>query len=206
MSSSNWVRWGGLAGLAAGMMYTLTAILSLFAPQETVFESVTDYLIEVIFVVGLAGTLVVVASLHGLQKESYGRLGAAGSLTTFAGYALLFVAASATALAGREVLDTVFPMGVLAILLGSILLGIMTLRARVLPWWCAPHRRFPSHGSVGHGLQRSRGNHAGDCLGADKLRALAETRRAGPPACSGELMDHRRSWCQVIAPSSKMQV
>jgi hypothetical protein len=137
MSSSNWIRWGGLAGVAAGTMYALTAILSLFAPQEAVFDSISDYLIEVIFVVGLAGTLIVVASLHALQKDSYGRLGAAGSLITFTGYALLLVAAAATTLAGREVLDTVFPVGVLAILLGSILLGIMTLRARLLPWWCA---------------------------------------------------------------------
>ncbi|MGH3089410.1 MAG: hypothetical protein ACRDSJ_19125 [Rubrobacteraceae bacterium] len=134
--SSNWIRWGGLAGVVAGAMYALTAILSLFAPQEVVFDSITDYLIEVIFVVGLAGTLVVIASLHALQRDSYGRLGAAGSLTAFAGYALLVVAAAATTLAGREVLDAVFPVGVLAILLGSVLLGTMTLRARMLPWWC----------------------------------------------------------------------
>ena len=78
-----------MAGVAAGTMYALTAILSLFAPQEAVFDSISDYLIEVIFVVGLAGTLIVVASLHALQKDSYGRLGAAGSLITFTGYALL---------------------------------------------------------------------------------------------------------------------
>ena len=55
-------------------------------------------------------------------------------MIAFIGYALLRVAATATALAGREVLDAVFPIGVLAILVGSVLLGAMTLRARVLPW------------------------------------------------------------------------
>ncbi len=136
MSSSNWIRWGGLAGVAAGVMYALTAILSLFAPQEVVFDSTTDYLIEVIFVVGLVGTLVAIAALHTLQRESYGRLGAAGSVTAFVGYALLLVAATATTLAGREALDAVFPIGVLAVLVGSVLLGATTLRARKLPWWC----------------------------------------------------------------------
>jgi hypothetical protein len=113
----------------------LTAILSLLAPQGRVFDSFSDYLIEVTFVVALAGTLVAVMGLHVLQSGSYGRSGAAGSSIAFVGYALLLVAAAATTLAGREVLDAVFPIGVLAILIGSILLGAMTIRARVLPWW-----------------------------------------------------------------------
>jgi hypothetical protein len=134
--SSDLVRWGGLAGVAAGVLYVLSAIISLFAPQQRVFDSFSDYLIEILFVVALAGTLVAIAGLHALQSGPYGRLGAAGSLIVFVGYALLFVAAAATTLAGREVLDAVFPVGVLAILVGSILLGAMTLRTRVLPWWC----------------------------------------------------------------------
>jgi hypothetical protein len=136
MPLSNLVRWGGLAGVAAGVMYALTAILSLLAPQGRVFDSFSDYLIEVIFVVALAGTLVAIVGLHALQSGRYGPLGVAGSLMTFIGYALLFVAAAGTTLAGREVLDAVFPIGVLAVLVGSALLGAMTLRARVLPWWC----------------------------------------------------------------------
>ena len=136
MSSSDLIRWGGFAGMAAGALYALSAIQSLLAPQQRVFGSFSDYLIEIIFVLALVGTLVVIAALHAMQSGRYGRLGAAGSFITFIGYALLFVAATATVLAGREVLDAVFPIGVLAILVGSVLLGAMTLRARVLPWWC----------------------------------------------------------------------
>ncbi len=134
--SSNPVRWGGISATIASVMYALTTILSLFAPQEVVFDSFVDYLLEAVFVVALAGTLVAIAGLHALQRGRYGRLGAAGSLTAFVGYALLFVAATATTLAGRETLDAVFPLGVLAVLVGSVLLGAATLRARVLPWWC----------------------------------------------------------------------
>jgi hypothetical protein len=130
------IRWGGLAGVAAGVLYVLSAIISLFAPQQRVFDSFSDYLIEILFVVALAGTLVAIVGLHTLQSGRYGRLGAAGSLIAFVGYALLFVAAAVTTLAGREALDAVFPIGVLAILVGSVLLGAMTIRARVLPWWC----------------------------------------------------------------------
>jgi hypothetical protein len=133
--SSGLIRWGGRAGVAAGLLYVLSAILSLIAPQQRVFDSFSDYLIEIIFVVALANTLVAIAGLHALQSGRYGLLGAVGSLITFVGYALLFVAAAVTTLAGREALDAVFPIGVLAILIGSILLGAMTIRARMLPWW-----------------------------------------------------------------------
>ena len=82
------------------------------------------------------GTLVAIAGLHVLQRERYGRLGVAGSLTAFVGHALLLVAAATTTLAGREALGIVFLLGSLVALVGLVLLGATTLRARVLPWWC----------------------------------------------------------------------
>src|SRR5829696_1175347 len=66
----------------------------------------------------------------------YGWLGAAGALLTFVGYAIVLVAAHITTLAGGEPSQTVRVVGGLAVLVGSILLGAMTIRARVLPWWC----------------------------------------------------------------------
>ncbi len=101
------IRWGGLAGVAAGVLYVLSAIISLFAPQQRVFDSFSDYLIEILFVVALAGTLVAIVGLHTLQSGRYGRLGAAGSLIAFVGYALLFVAAAVTTLAVAK-LSTLF--------------------------------------------------------------------------------------------------
>lgn len=50
MSSSNLIRWGAIAALIGGVLYVLTGIMSLFAPQEEVLDSFTDYLIEVLFV------------------------------------------------------------------------------------------------------------------------------------------------------------
>ena len=100
MSTSDLIRWGGLAGVVAGVAYLLTGIINLFAPQSPVFISFSDYLIEILFVVGLVGTMGAIAGLHNLQRERYGRTGAAGSLTAFVGFALLLVAAVATLLAG----------------------------------------------------------------------------------------------------------
>ena len=55
---------------------------------------------------------------------------------SFVGYTIIVVVAAAPLLAGADVLLSVRLVGAAAILLGSIVLGIMTIRARVLPWWC----------------------------------------------------------------------
>ena len=82
--------------------------------------------------------LVAVAGLHAAQRHSgrYGRLGAVGALLTFVGYAIVLVAAHVTRLAGGQSVIAVRLVGGLVVLVGSILLGVLTLRARILPWWC----------------------------------------------------------------------
>jgi hypothetical protein len=130
------VRWGGWAGVVAALSYVAAGILILISPLQRVFGSISEHLIEVILVVAFAVTLVAIAGLHGLQRGRYGRLGAAGSSITFIGYALIVVVTAVTVLVGGEALFAVRLAGALAILIGSVLLGAMTLRARVLPWWC----------------------------------------------------------------------
>ena len=57
-------------------------------------------------------------------------------MLTFVGYALIVVVTAASTLVGGEALFAVRLMAALAVVIGSILLGAMTIRARVLPWWC----------------------------------------------------------------------
>ena len=135
--SSGIARLSGWAGVLAAVMYLLAGILALAAPSQGIFDSFSDYyLIGIILVVALAVTLVVIAGLHGSQRGSYGRLGAAGSLITFIGYALIVVVAGVGLLVGDEAFFAVRLIAALAVLTGSVLVGAMTLRARVLPWWC----------------------------------------------------------------------
>jgi len=132
------VRWGGWAGVVAALTYVLAGILILISPLQRVLGSVvSEHSIEVILVLAFAVTLVAVAGLHGLQSPRYGRLGAAGSSMTSIGYALIaVVAAVSILLVGGEALSAVRLVGALAILMGSVLLGVITVRTRVLPWWC----------------------------------------------------------------------
>jgi hypothetical protein len=134
--SSEMVRWGGLAGVAAGVMFVLAGILSVIAPSHRILGSFSYYLIEVVIVVAFALTLVAIVGLHALQSGRYGPYGPVGSLITFIGYAIVLVSGHIITLAGGEPIYIVGFQGGWVAFLGSILLGTMTLNARVLPWWC----------------------------------------------------------------------
>ena len=113
--SSEMVRWGGLAGLAAGAMFVLSGILTFIVapPPQGALGSFGAYLLEVVIVAAFALTLVAIAGLHAAQSRSgrYGLLGAAGSLLTFVGYAIVLVIAHLIRLAGGEPILSVRPVG-----------------------------------------------------------------------------------------------
>ena len=135
--SSSMVRRGALAVLAAAVMFLVAPIVNLISPyQRGVFDSFSDYLYQLLVTVSFALITLAIAGLHALQSGSYGRWGTAGASMTFVGYTIIVVVAAATLLAGADVLLSVRLVGAAAILLGSIVLGVMTIRARVLPWWC----------------------------------------------------------------------
>ena len=65
--SSGMVRWGGLAGLAAGVVFLLSGILTLVALPQGVPSSFSDYLVEIVVVLAFVLTLVTLAGLHAAQ-------------------------------------------------------------------------------------------------------------------------------------------
>jgi len=139
--SSNLVRWGGIAAALAGLIFIVLLVLT--NPQQglapdTVFSGSPSM---VLFLGALLGQMVGVAGLHALQRGHYGRLGTVGSLVAFAGFALEFIAFIALSLLGgpssavNVVLALLLLLGILAPFVGLVLLGVATLRARVLPRW-----------------------------------------------------------------------
>ena len=73
--TSSMVRWGGLAGAAAGVMFLVSGILTLIAPPQGAPSSFGGYLLGVVLVVAFVLVLVAVAGLHAAQRHSgrYGR-------------------------------------------------------------------------------------------------------------------------------------
>ncbi len=141
MSSSNLVRWGGIAAVVTSLIFVVLFVL--FNPEQglatdTFFSGSVS---TVLFFVALLGQVAGMAGLHALQGGRHGRLGAAGSVVAFVGFALVLIAFIALSLVGDTssvgvvVFALLLLLGILAPFVGLALLGVATLRARVLPSW-----------------------------------------------------------------------
>jgi hypothetical protein len=151
MSSSNWIRWGALGALLAGTAWLASGIFSLVIGQGAAelhsdnapyaelgpFSSYHYYLLEILWCIALAGMLAGLVGFHARQAPNYGRLGTAGFFAAFVGIFSILVSTVASLLTeSGDVLDWLFVLGFVGTLVGFVLLGTATLRARVLPRWC----------------------------------------------------------------------
>ena len=80
MSSSDFIRWGGLAAIGAGVLFIVYTLLGVAAGKgeesgPLYFLAVLAYVLEVIGLVGF----------HALQQRNYGRIGRAGLYTAIGG-------------------------------------------------------------------------------------------------------------------------
>jgi hypothetical protein len=155
MQSSRLIRWSGLALLIAGMLIAGAAIFHPSDADPRAFLSPAWVPVHAMFIVGILLTLFGLIGFYRVQADATGGLGLAGFILTSIGNAL-FVAvlvldafvipAIAADAAGRALLDPAGPLfggelGVVFLLaggtfaIGTILSGIATLRAAVLPRW-----------------------------------------------------------------------
>lgn len=143
MSSSNVIRWGGLAGMLAGVAWAVSGIVQfvLVYPEAGPgpLGSTSAYLIEAVHAVAEASMLGVLFGLRARQASRSGWLGLAGFIAAFLGTALMLVATLLVLIfldaVGEAVLTGLFAGGVLTTIVGFVLLGIATVRAKVLPGW-----------------------------------------------------------------------
>jgi hypothetical protein len=144
MVSSDLVRWGGLAAIVAGVAWAVSGIVhfAIVYPEAGTGPtgSISDYLIEGAHAVAEVGMLGALLGLRARQAPAHGWLGTAGFALAFVGSALLcaitVIAMITKGALGEAVLGTIFISGVVGWLVGFPVLGVATLRARVLPRWC----------------------------------------------------------------------
>jgi hypothetical protein len=131
---SSKVKWGGMAGLAAAALLIMSAILNQIGPGSA---AVNLYL-DVVVLAAYIAVIVAVLGVNGLHSGTprYGRLGTAGAVLTIAGYAIIAVMTVISMVQGQRSLLPVRLTGAGLVLVGSALLGVIILRARLLPWWC----------------------------------------------------------------------
>jgi hypothetical protein len=135
---SSRIKWGGIAGIAAAALFIVSAILEQLSPLQRIYDSVASYLYLGVVVAAYIAVIIAVLGIHALHsgRPRYGRLGTAGTVLTIAGYLIMIVVRMINMVAGRESLGNVRLGAGLAVLIGSVLLGVIILRARILPWWC----------------------------------------------------------------------
>ena len=135
---SSKIKSGGIAGVAAAGLLILSAIIYQVNPVQRTNDSTSSYLYLGVTLAAYIAVIVAVLGIHALHSGSprYGRLGATGTVLTIAGYAIIAVMTVISMVQGQASFTTVRLAGAGVLLVGSVLLGVIILRARLLPWWC----------------------------------------------------------------------
>ena len=146
MKTTNLIRWSALAALASGLLWIAAGLLTLAYPHTPpdVLATRLDYLGTSVLSPAYLGVLGGLVGLRARQVDSYGSLGEAGFLVAFVGAMLLCVGQASSAIfAGTSALGWLLDdpgyglmVAINLLLAGLVVLGIATLRARVLPSWC----------------------------------------------------------------------
>ncbi len=145
MSSSNWIRWSGLVGILGGVLWALWYVGAYFVgwgvPSSPEYDTYETYnrlmpIVLLLLMVGLAGA-------HALQRGVYGWLGKAGFALASMGLVVMIIgnvaefwAFTEEAYRSGSLRDgawMAFGLGLFAFYVGSVLFGIATLRAGMLP-------------------------------------------------------------------------
>jgi hypothetical protein len=135
---SSKIKSGGIAGVATAGLLILSAIIYQVNPVQRTYDSTSSYLYLGVTFAAYVAVIVTVLGIHALHSGSprYGRLGATGTVLTIAGYAIIAVMTVISMVQGYASFLTVRLAGAGVLLVGSVLLGVIILRARLLPWWC----------------------------------------------------------------------
>jgi hypothetical protein len=135
---SSKIKSGGVAGVVAAALLILSAILYLLSPVQRTYDTATSYLYLGVTLAAYIAVIVAVLGIQALHSGSprYGRLGTTGTVLTVAGYAIIAVMTVISMVQGYASFQYVRLAGAGVMLVGSVLLGVIILRARLLPWWC----------------------------------------------------------------------
>jgi hypothetical protein len=128
---------GGLAAATLGLLYVfqawgMTLDFTAMALLKGHYETPVANML-------LIGVLAGIVALHLIQRRHYGRLGVLASIVAIGGIAMVVIGYLVSGLDS----DTAFAVGIPLLTIGvvvgstsSLLLGIVTISASVLPRWC----------------------------------------------------------------------
>jgi hypothetical protein len=133
VAASGLARWGGLAAIAGGVLWALTPlrepILGGRFPGHPVFRpyNLVLLIIGVLLMVGLL-------ALYAQYRGRYGRLGTAGVVVIFVGYALIFIGSIPAVLLSADGLRGLIMAGQDLGFLGALIAGVGTIFLGIALW------------------------------------------------------------------------
>ena len=143
VTSSNLVRLGGLASVMVGVLYASQEysvwplVRALARVGDTEGSAAPFVVLFAGLVVSLALGVAAVVSLDARKGPPYGPLATLASLTLGVGVAVVLAGMSAPLHAFSSYLSFYALIGgALVATVGLMALGIVTIAAGVLPWWC----------------------------------------------------------------------
>ena len=139
--SSPKLRLIAAATVAGGACWIAFAVNTLATAGQgegkVTLDGAGDYVGFGLFAVSLALAVAAIAALHLHQRETDGRLGRIGAIVAAAGAAAQCIVISGILVNGAETswFGIGAPIAILTWFVGSVLLGVATYRARVMPTW-----------------------------------------------------------------------
>ena len=132
------VKAGGLAGLLAGALFIATTVIDQLAPVDFVYDSPNEYVFVAVITVAFLAAVGAVLGMWALKSrtEQLRRLGLAGAWSVGIGYGVVALTSAVSLVQGERSLVMVRIGAAPVILIGSVILGFVVLRTRLLPWWC----------------------------------------------------------------------
>jgi hypothetical protein len=152
MTSSNLIRWSGLAALVGGVLIAVLdvaeSVISGGQPESVIAGTTALIIVRIAFLVPILLILLGLVGLYARQAEQAGSLGLIAFLVAFSGTVMVFGLQWSGAFlwpwladVAPELLDTepttllvaAFMLGFVLLALGWLLFGLASLQARVLP-------------------------------------------------------------------------
>lgn len=132
MAQGNFVRLGAIGFALGGVVWILFNLL----PPSQATEAMPSGFALVLYILGILLSVVGLAGLHASQRDNNGRIGQAGFYVVLASSTVAILGSVASFL-GSATLDwlLVVGVGVVGAIVGFMLYGIATQRAKVLPRW-----------------------------------------------------------------------
>ena len=129
---------GSTAGLIAAAALVVSTVLGGLMPPEGIVDTASEFVYRGVLLLAYGAVIGAVVGLHQAHRglRRYGWLGTTGTVATIVGYGIMLALSATVVVRDFEYLLTIRIGAGLVLLIGSTLLGIAVLRARLLPWWC----------------------------------------------------------------------